>query len=514
MNAPASWRNWLGFTAMAVGMFFAILDIQIVASSLLDIQLALHIPANRLSYIQTTYLIAEVIAIALTGWLTRVMSTRWLFVTAMLGFVLASVGCAASPSHEILLVLRFVQGLFGGAIIPLVFTAAFLLFPPRQQMIATMIGGGLAMLAPTVGPFVGGWITETFSWHWLFLINLGPGLVVAILVGWLIQVDKPNWASARSLDVFTLGLIVVFLATLELALKEAPGWGWLAVQTLSMAALCLVSGAAGVWRCATTHDPLINIAVFRDRTFAIGAIYSFVLGMALFGSVYLLPLFLGIVRGHSPIEIGTVMVVMGATQLLIAPLASWSETRMDPRLMTLAGYGLFALGAAANAMATPAWDFDNLFWPQVLRGAAVMLCLLPVTRLSLGQLAPGLVPQASAVFNLMRNVGGAVGLAIIDTVIETRPVLHVEEIVAQLQAGNREMASFVGLPLDRFNGLPLGAVDATTQETLTPLVERAAATMSFNDAWMLLAALIAASLLALPWMVSKPNAIQTNDSQL
>ena len=187
---------------------------------------------------------------------------------------------------------------------------------------------------------------------------------------------------------------------------------------------------------------------------------------------------------------------------------------MDPRLMTLAGYGLFALGAAANAMATPAWDFDNLFWPQVLRGAAVMLCLLPVTRLSLGQLAPGLVPQASAVFNLMRNVGGAVGLAIIDTVIETRPVLHVEEIVAQLQAGNREMASFVGLPLDRFNGLPLGAVDATTQETLTPLVERAAATMSFNDAWMLLAALIAASLLALPWMVSKPNAIQTNDSQL
>ncbi len=134
----ASWRAWLGFTAIAVGMLFAILDIKIVASSMLDIQVALAIPADLLSYLQTTYLIAEVIAIALTGWLTRVMSTRWLFVTAMTGFVIASIGCAASQTYQVLFVFRFIQGLFGGAIIPLVFTAAFLLFPPRQQVLATM----------------------------------------------------------------------------------------------------------------------------------------------------------------------------------------------------------------------------------------------------------------------------------------------------------------------------------------------------------------------------------------
>ena len=183
------------------------------------------------------------------------------------------------------------------------------------------------------------------------------------------------------------------------------------------------------------------------------------------------------------------MIVMGAAQLLVAPLATYGEARMDLRVMTFIGYGLFTLGLAANAWATPAWDYDALFWPQVIRGAAVMLCLLPVTRLVLGQFTPELVPQASAVFNLMRNIGGAIGLALIDTIVVTRPPKHVESIVVQLQASSREMASFVGLPLDRFNGQPLGPIDSATQEMIKPLVERAAATMSFNDAWLMLACL-------------------------
>ena len=445
-SAAAGWRAWLGFTAMTVGMFFAILDIQIVASSLVDIQFALNIPSNQLSYIQTTYLIAEVIAIALSGWLTRVMSTRWLFVAAMTGFVVASVGCAASQSYMVLFGFRFIQGLFGGAIIPLVFTAAFVLFPPRRQPLATVIGGGFAMLAPTVGPYIGGWLTETLSWHWLFLINLGPGLAVAALAALLIHIDEPDWPHGRTLDWPTLGLVSVFLGSLELTLKEAPHWGWSAPRSIGLVLLCFVTGVLALRRCLGQTNALVEIGVFRDRTFAIGARYSFVLGMALFGMVYLLPLFLGLVRGLGPIEIGTIMIVTGGAQLLIAPLATYAETRVDARAMTLLGYGLFAAGLFANAVATPAWDFDQLFWPQVLRGAAVMICLLPVTRLALGQLPPQQIAQGSAVFNLMRNIGGAVGLALIDTVIENRPAHHVDHIIERLQVGDREMASFVGLP--------------------------------------------------------------------
>lgn len=510
LNPPtkdaASWKAWVGFTAMTIGMFFAILDIQVVASSLIDIQMALGIPGNRLSYIQTTYLIAEVIAIALTGWLTRVMSTRWLFVWAMGGFVLASVGCAAATSYEMLFVFRFIQGLFGGAIIPLVFTAVFLLFPARQQTIATVIGGGFAMLAPTVGPFIGGWITETLSWHWLFLINIAPGFILMVLVGWLIRVDEPDWGFVKTLDWITLVLIALALGTLELTLKEAPTWGWVSLPTFLLASVCVISGSLSVRRCAQAHDPLVNVHIFQDRTFAVGAAYSFVLGMALFGMVYLLPLFLGIVRDLGPIEIGTIMMVTGAAQLLIAPVAAYAETRIDCRLMALIGYSLFAVGLLANGFATPTWGFDELFWPQVLRGMAVMICLLPITRLALGQLPHHHVAQGSAIFNLMRNLGGAVGLALIDTIIQTRSADHAAHIGARLQAGDREMAAFVGLPLERFQGQPMEEISEATREIVQPLVEKAAAVMSFNDAWIVIGSLVALSLLALPLMKKVPPA--------
>ncbi|MDX2223400.1 MAG: DHA2 family efflux MFS transporter permease subunit [Rhodospirillaceae bacterium] len=491
---------WAGFTAMTVGMFLAILDIQIVASSLIDIQFSLNIPADRLSYLQTTYLIAEVIAIALAGWLTRLLGTRLLFVTAMLGFVVASLGCAASTSYPMLYAWRVVQGLFGGAIIPLVFTAAFVLFPPRLQSVATVIGGGFAMLAPTVGPFIGGWITETLSWHWLFLINLAPGVAAAAVVALTIRIDKPNFAWARRLDLAALGLVTVCLGTLELTLKEAPKWGWSAPLSLLLAAVCATTGVGLVVRSLRRPEPLIDLRAFADRTFAVGAWYSFMLGFALFGSVYLLPLFLGLIRGLGPFEIGTVMIVTGAAQLIVAPLATMIEPRVNARAMTGVGFALFAAGLAWNGFATFDWDFAELFGPQVLRGAAVMICLLPVTRLALGQLPADRVADASSLFNLMRNIGGAVGLALVDTVLETRPAHHAERIVAALQAGDRDMAAFVGLPLDKFTPEAIAAADETTRAFVQPLVERAAAVASFNDAWLLIATLVGLSLLALPLM--------------
>jgi DHA2 family multidrug resistance protein len=493
------WRAWVGFTAMTAGMFLAILDIQIVASSLIDIQFALKIPAERLSYLQTTYLIAEIIAIAVTGWLTRVMSTRWLFVTAITGFVLASVACAASESYLSLYAWRFIQGLFGGAVIPVIFSAVFLMFPARQQPIATVIGGGLAMLAPSVGPYIGGWITETFSWHWLFLINIVPGLLVAAIAAVFVRCDTPKWELAKRLDYIALGLIAVFLASLELFLKESPRLGWITAWPLTLAAVCIASGAIFLRRCRGS-DPLVDLSVFRERTFVAGAWFSFVLGMALFGATYLMPLFLGIVRDHGPFETGTIMIVTGIAQLLAAPIATVLETRVPVRTLTAVGFALLTAGMVWNGFATFEWDFNELFIPQILRGAAFMLCLLPITRLALGNIAPEQVSNASALFNLMRNIGGAVGLALIDTIIENRPAYHVEAMVERLQAGDRATAIYVGLPLDKFNGTPLGPIDDDTRAMVEPLVKRAAAVSSFNEGWLLLAALVAVSLLVLFWL--------------
>ena len=169
--------TWIGFATMCIGMFMAILDVQVVVTSLPTIQSALEIPPDQMSWVQTAYLIAEVIAIPLTGFLTRFLSMRWLFVVALTIFTAASIGCAASQTFPALIAWRVIQGFSGGTLIPAVFSAVFLLFPPSRQAIATTLAGVLAVLAPTVGPIVGGWITQTYSWHWLFLINVIPGIV-------------------------------------------------------------------------------------------------------------------------------------------------------------------------------------------------------------------------------------------------------------------------------------------------------------------------------------------------
>ncbi len=493
-------RAWIGFGAMAVGMFLAILDIQVVASSLIDIQADLRIPADKLSYLQTVYLIAEVIAIAITGWLTRAFSLRWLFVGGLIGFVAASIACAVSPNYPTLYVFRAVQGLFGGVLIPSVFSATLLMFPRERQTLATVIGGGFATLAPTLGPFIGGWITETLSWHWLFLVNVVPGLIAAVIVATLVRIDEPDLARLRRLDWLTLVLAAVSLATLELTLKEAPVRGWLSPTAVGLAALCIATGAIAIQRSRTRAEPLLAVDVFADRTFAIASVYSFVLGMALYGAVYLLPLFLGIVRVLGPLEIGTIMVVTGAAQLAFSPVAARLEERMNPLILTAAGYALFGAGMLLNARTTPTWDFKELLAPQILRGVALLLCLLPTTRLALGSLTPAQVPQGSSLFNLMRNIGGAVGLALIDTILTTRTPAHVEELIAKLQAGDRATAAFVGLPLERFQGVPLGPIDDSTRDMVEPLVKAAAATQSLNDGWTLLGILCLATLVLLPFM--------------
>lgn len=491
-------RIWAGFAIMCLGMFMAILDIQIVATSMPTIQQALLIAPDQMSWIQTAYLIAEVIAIPLTGFLTRMLTMRWLFVIAITVFSLASLGCATSSGFAPLIAWRVLQGFSGGTLIPAVFSAVFMLFPERRQAVATTIAGVLAVLAPTVGPIVGGWITDTFSWRWLFLVNVGPGLICAALAAWLLPVERPSAGEARRLDALSLVLMALALAALELALKEAPQRGWASPLVLGL--LAFSAAAAGVFARRTLKAlyPIVDLRTFKDRNFAIGCLLSFVLGIGLFGSVYLMPVFLAFVRGHDAFEIGKIMLVTGVAQLLTAPIAVALERRVDPRLLTGAGFLLFAIGLGLSAFQTGETDFSQMIWPQVIRGVAIMFCLLPPTRLALGQLEAARVPDASGLFNLMRNLGGAIGLALIDTVIYGRAPILGRAIAARLEAGDVDTAKAVGIPLDLFLARGLGPADADTLAILAPMVQHLALVRAINEAWALIALLTLAALLTVP----------------
>jgi DHA2 family multidrug resistance protein len=493
---------------MSIGMFMAVLDIQIVASSLPEIQAALQIPLDRLAWVQTAYLSAEIVAIPLTGWITRALSTRGAFVVGVLGFTAASAACAASTGFWWLIPARILQGFFGGFLIPLVFSAVFLMFEgDAGRTRATMIAGIMAMLAPTLGPTVGGFSTDRYSWHWLFLINVPGGIVAAALVAWAVAIDRPERREAATIDLAAAPFLALFLAGFQVVLSEAPARGWDSPAMLFLMALGLGSGAVTIRRCLTQPAPLVRLAALGQRDFALGCALSFALGAGLYGATFLLPLYLGTVRHHDPFEIGLIMMVTGASQLVAAPFATLLERRSDPRLLTIFGYGLLAIGLIGNAWIEPSDDFWALAWQQVARGIAFMFCLLPTTSVALGAFPSAEVANASGLFNLMRNLGGAIGLSAVDTLIEQRTPIHVAALVERLQNGDRTAAQFVGLPLDQFNGQPIAPIDAATRDLVAPLVEHAGLTLALNEAWLLIGVVVALSLFAVPFLHRRPRAL-------
>ena len=247
---------------MCVGFFIALLDIQIVSSSLRDIGGGLSAGTDETAWVQTSYLIAEIIVIPISGWLSRVMSTRWLFCVSAFGFTLTSMLCGWAWNIESMIVFRALQGFLGGAMIPLVFTTAFIYFDRQERIIAAAVLGSISSLAPTLGPTVGGWITDHYSWHWLFFVNLLPGMFVAVTVPLLVHIDKPNPSLLRGADYVGMVLLVLFLGCLVYTLEEGPRWDWWGDTTIRVTAVITLMSAVGfVWRAASSIPTRSSICV-------------------------------------------------------------------------------------------------------------------------------------------------------------------------------------------------------------------------------------------------------------
>jgi len=248
------------FAAMSVGFFVALLDIQIVSASLGEIAGGLSAGPDEIAWVQTSYLIAEIVVIPLSGWLSRVMSTRWLFCASAAGFTATSLLCGWAWDIQSMIVFRGLQGFLGGSMIPTVFTTAFVYFAGQQRVIAAAVIGSISSLAPTLGPTIGGWITDNYSWHWLFFINLLPGVFVAIVVPMLVRIDRPNLALLRGADYPGIALMALFLGCLEYTLEEGPRWDWFGDDTIrTMAWIAAIAGFAFIWRSLTYEQPVVDL---------------------------------------------------------------------------------------------------------------------------------------------------------------------------------------------------------------------------------------------------------------
>ena len=422
-------RKLFAFICMVFGMFMAILDIQIVSASLAEIQAGVSASADEISWVQTSYLIAEVIMIPLSGTLSRVLSTRWMFVISSAGFTLMSLMCATSSSIGEMIIWRALQGFIGGGMIPTVFASAYTIFPPSKRGVITPIIALVATLAPTIGPTVGGYLTDLFSWHWLFLVNIVPGIFVTIATYLLVDFDEPQLDLLGSFDWPGLVFMAGFLGCLEYVLEEGPSHDWLQEDSVAICALvCALSGVLFFWRTLTAKHPIVDLRAFADRNFAGGSAFSFIMGVGLYGLTYLYPVYLARVRGYSALQIGETMFVTGICMFVMAPVAGRLVTKLDPRVMMAAGFIGFGLGTWWFSFVTKDWDFWELLVPQVLRGVSLMTCMIPINNIALGTLPPDRLKNASGLYNLTRNLGGAVGLAVINSVLNDRWDLHLARL--------------------------------------------------------------------------------------
>lgn len=497
---------WVGFIAMIFGNFMAILDIQIVASSLNQIQAGLSASAEELTWVQTSYLIAEVIAIPLSGLISRMLSTRVYFAICALGFTLASLACAMAWNIESMIVFRAIQGFLGGGMIPTTMGAMFIMFPPEKRATPLVMVGLVSTLAPALGPTIGGYLTEAFSWHWLFLINLAPGLAVAALVWRYVHIDQPDWSLLRTIDFLGMAYMALFLGSLEFVLDEGPRKDWLADDWVRpMFVLMVISGTLFFWRTFTTRHPVVDLRVYRNLNFASGSVVAFVVGVLLYGIVYLVPLFFGSVRGYNSLQIGHVMMLTGVAMFLSAPLAGRAQRLFDPRLLMAWGLGSVALGTALNANLTADSSIVQFIIPQILRGHGFMFCMITMTGLALGTLKPDELKNGSALFNLMRNLGGAIGLAVINTLLAQRNSLHWQQLASHVSVSRepvREALQAGAAALDP----ALGAADAQAAAValIAQRVGTQAAVMTFNDLFLMLSMLVLVALLMIP-LIRKPK---------
>ncbi len=482
-----SLRNWVAVLGGALGAFMAVLDIQITNSSLADIQGALGASLDEGSWISTGYLIAEIIVIPLTGFLALVFGMRRLLLancTLFLGF---SMLCGTATSLEQMILYRVGQGFTGGVLIPLAFTIMLIKLPMSKRAIGSAIFGFSATFAPAIGPTLGGWLTETYSWHWIFYINLLPGAVLIAMIWYGLDDTPAQLGRLRRGDWGGILSMAVGLGCLEYVLEEGQRKDWFGNDTIRLCAWI-----AGIFLVAfiviefTRREPFINLRLLGKRSLGSACLMNLATGLGLYGTIYITPIYLTQVQGYNALQIGEVLMWMGLPQLALFPFLPFILKRVDSRIVCAFGIALFAASCFMNGF-TMNHDtaIDQLKYSQLVRALGQPLLMSPLSQMATVGIAASQAGSASALFNMFRNLGGSIGIALLATVVEHREHYHFSIISERLTQNSAIVAERLG-----GMAMALGADggDATMRATaeLALMVRREATTMAFADCFTLI----------------------------
>jgi DHA2 family multidrug resistance protein len=505
-------KTWIAVSGATLGAFMAVLNIQIVNASLADIQGAIGAGIDDGGWISTSYLVAEIVVIPLSGWLAQVFSVRIYLLTNAILFLALSVACAFAQDLPQMIALRAVQGFTGGVLIPMAFTLIITLLPKAKQPIGLALFALSATFAPAIGPTIGGYLTENWSWQYIFYVNLVPGAVMIGMLYFSLEAKPMKLSLLREGDWPGIITMTIGLSALQTVLEEGNKDDWFGSPfIMKLSVIAAVALAAFLVIELTAKKPLLNLHLLFRRNFGFGILANVLLGVVLYGSVFILPNYLSRIQGYNAEQIGTVLAWTGLPQLLLIPLLPRLMRRFDPRIFIAFGFAVFAGSNFMNIYMTNDYANDQLLWPNIVRALGQALVMAPLSAVATSGIEPENAGSASGLFNMIRNLGGAIGIALLQTLLTKREQYHsnvLMQSVSMLEQATRTRIE--QLTLYFMNHGVADRAEATHRAIVAigNTVQKQAFILAYSDTFYLLgAALIVALIAAL--MLKKPNTLES-----
>ncbi|MES2355686.1 MAG: DHA2 family efflux MFS transporter permease subunit [Pseudomonadota bacterium] len=489
--ASANMRIWIAVAASMLGAYMAILDIQITSASLKEILGSLSATQEEGSWISTAYLATEVVVIPLTVLFSRAFGERTYLLASTLLFMLSSVLCANAWSLSSMIAFRMLQGFTGGAFIPMCMTLILTKLPPKQRPIGLALFALSTNLAPTTGPTAGGYLTEWYGWPAIFNINWIPGILLLAGIAYGLDREPKKIDVLRNADWLGIGCMALWLGAMTVFLEEGNTRDWFeSTLIVSCAALTVIGFFGWVAASVLRKNSFVNLGLYGQRNFLIATLISMVVGMALYGSAFILPLFLAQIPGYNPIQIGKTIMWMGLPQLLVMPIAAILSAKVDNRIICSIGLALFGASCLMNVFIDSSTGYDQLFWSQIVRALGQPFIMVTVLNFATNGIAPQDLPSASGLVNMTRNLGASVGIALLATTLTNREKfhsLHIGQAVSSYSAQTQERLeqltqSFIS------SGASLASATDQAVKVLDNIVRRESYVMAYSDCFWFIGA--------------------------
>ena len=510
--SEVSLRSWIAVLASTLGAFMAVLNIQITNAALPNIQGAIGAGIDDGGWISTAYLITEIVVIPLTGWLSRVFSTRtYLLVNSTL-FLVFSAGCAFTHDLSQMIIMRGLQGFTGGVLIPMAFTIIMTKLPQAKQPIGMALFAVSATFAPAIGPTIGGYLNDNYGWQFIFYVNLLPGIPMLGMLFLSLDREPMNLPLLKHGDWPGIITMAIGLASLQTVLEDGNKDDWFgSPYIVRLAIIACVALLLFLWIEFRTKEPLLNLRLLCRRNFGFGTAANFFLGMALYGSVFILPLYLSIIQNYDAEQIGMVLAWVGIPQLVLIPLVPGLMKRIDARLLVAFGFILFA---ASNFMCVHLdKDFagPQFFWANIVRAIGQAVVLAPLSAIATSGIEKQSAGSASALFNMTRNLGGAVGIALLQTFNTKREQFHSNILDGSVSLLNEQTRNHLQHLTNYFT--THGMVDKAyaTHTAIVALgrgIRQQAAIMGYSDTFFLIGVFLIIAVIA-TLCLKKPDKLQS-----